>query len=510
MKRTSRLVAVITMMALALWPSGSTFAQEPTEIIDQQTVYGLLRSDGSVQKIIVVDWIHVKGQGPVTVRIPGPREKVTNLSGPELPRLQGNDILWTFEVNGAHDFFYSSETSKPLPVDISITYKLDGRPVEAQDLAGKDGRLQIEVHLTAREKKVQTVTYHDETGKLRSIDKELYVPFLAMVSANIPVDRFEDIDTHGATTVVTGKTMSATWMVVPNPEATVTLEMTGKAIELDPLTITLLPGLPPLPPVPLDPSLLEQVAEGIQSLSSALDQLDGGAAGLSTGLGKMELGLRQLHESLQKLQQAAGAQAMLLEQLRSSHEQLMALAKELQEAASENPQLQGRLQPLVEGLYKEQQILMLLTEGGTWQGQPFPSFKDLQGGLQAAGDGAGQMAGALHQSAAGASRLSGGLQELARGTSGMSTQLQSGLAQIRQGQAVMEATQRLAEGYDSFIGKPSGAKGDVRFILKTEEIRAPQPESPQGSPAATAPEASQKPTSLWEMIRSFFLRLFQR
>ncbi|MDI3269512.1 MAG: hypothetical protein QJR00_02280, partial [Bacillota bacterium] len=307
---------------------------------------------------------------------------------------------------------------------------------------------------------------------------------------------------------VTGKTLSATWMVVPNPEATVTLEMTGKAIELDPLTITLLPGLPPLPPTALDPSLLEEVATGIQSLSSALDQVKGGAAGLSTGLGEMELGLRQLQESLQKLQQAAGAQYMLLEQLRSSHEELMTLAMDLQAASAENPQLQGRLQALLEGLHKEQQILMLLTEGGTWADQPFPSLKVLQDGLQAAGDGAGQMAGALHQSAAGARQLSGGLQELAGGASQMSSELQSGVAQIREGQALMEAAQKLAEGYDTFIGKPAGAKGDVRFILKTEEIGAPQAQSPEESSSAAS--EGEKPTSLWQMVRSFFLRLFQR
>ncbi|CAM3363407.1 hypothetical protein AB1399_07010 [Hydrogenibacillus schlegelii] len=514
----TRGVSILLATSLGMLSGSGVFAEEQegqTTVTDHETVYALLDAAGSVQKTIVVDWLHVKGHGRISVRDAGPLENITNLSGREMPTVQGDAIVWTLDVDGEHDLFYSGETSKALPVEAAIAYTLNGQPVEAKELAGKDGRVKIEVHLQNKLKQARSNPSVDEKGGTRTAEKERYTPFLALVNVNIPVDRFRDVQTGEAMTVVTGKTMSATWMVVPDPEATVTVEMTGNHIELDPITITLIPGIPPMPTMPVDPAQMEKLAEGIEDLASALAELDRGSAQLPAGIRQMKSGLTELAEGLKQLESVSDAHAAVLDELLSSHEQLIALAQGLKAktASLQNPELQASLDALLQGLQKEKEALTLLKQGGTWQGRPFPSLKALQDGLRASREGATQLTGAADQAASGADRLAAAVRRLSGGTATMDRELRAGLGQWNEAQARMEALQSLAAAYDTFIGKPDGAKGDVRFILKSEAIQhpkekpAPDTQAPPATPAAQ-PQEKQRP--FLERIWAFFSRLFQR
>ena len=48
--------------------------------------------------------------------------------------------VWTAE---GKDVYYQGEIDKKLPVDISVSYTLDGKNVSAKELAGKSGRVTI-------------------------------------------------------------------------------------------------------------------------------------------------------------------------------------------------------------------------------------------------------------------------------------------------------------------------------------------------------------------------------
>jgi putative membrane protein len=48
--------------------------------------------------------------------------------------------------------------------------------------------------------------------------------------------------------------------------------------------------------------------------------------------------------------------------------------------------------------------------------------------------------------------------------------LGEGLEEMRKGEAIKDAMEKEAQNYDTFLGKPDGAKGRVRFILKTEGV----------------------------------------
>lgn len=52
----------------------------------------------------------------------------------------------------------------------------------------------------------------------------------------------------------------------------------------------------------------------------------------------------------------------------------------------------------------------------------------------------------------------------------MKNGLVTGLNKLYEGEAILNQSKKAAEQYDTFLGKPKGAKGEVRFIIKTDPI----------------------------------------
>jgi hypothetical protein len=115
---------------------------------------------------------------------------------------------------------------------------------------------------------------------------------------------------------------------------------------------------------------------------------------------------------------------------------------------------------------------VLLAEGGSVDGAELPGMGRAVEGLAAASSGVGAIRGGCAELASGARQLSGGLARMRKeGTSQMATELGNGLAEAEKGQAVLAAMADRLAGYDSFIGKPDGALGEVRFLLKIKAAK---------------------------------------
>lgn len=493
MNAVKATIPVLTAATLLLSSATGTYAAAPDQVVDRETVYTLLNSDGTVKKSIVVDWLYFKGNGNVTVTDYGQLQHIRNISGLEKPVVQNGQIIWDAEVKGERSIYYSGETSQPLPVDVSINYYLNGKKVDASSLAGKNGTVKIEITLKNQLKQKKNISYSGYKGVRHSEEKELYTPILSLVSLNIPTEHFTDMKLGDAMTVMSGKTMSATWMVVPNPEETITLEMKGTDIELEPITITLIPKLPPVSEVPVKEQL-EKLTDGIQQISSALDQIGDGANQLASGNRQVKNGLNQLSEGLGQLNQVNQAHEELVKQSVETNRQLLTLAQNL---AAEKPQ-DANLQALVQGLKGQQQMLKMLAEGGNLQGKPFPGLDKMEEGLKGSKAGADKLAAAAGQLEKGSLQLKTGIEKLSGGTAEIKNGLITGLNKLYEGEAILHQSKTAAEQYDTFLGKPKGAKGEVRFILKTDPIE----------PVKAKDSAEQKPdTGSEEESISFFAKV---
>ncbi|MGL5174360.1 MAG: hypothetical protein ACRC75_10935, partial [Olsenella sp.] len=111
-----------------------------------EIVYAKADATGSDTGLYVVNYFNTSSAEDVTD--PGSYVKLTNLSSTQtLTESDGSVNLTTL---AGEPFYYQGDlsTSTTLPWDVEITYTLDGKEVSPDDLAGKDGDLDIELKIT--------------------------------------------------------------------------------------------------------------------------------------------------------------------------------------------------------------------------------------------------------------------------------------------------------------------------------------------------------------------------
>ena len=126
----------------------------------EETVYVLANADGSVQKIIVSDWLK-NPAGANSINDISELDGIENVKGDEAYTMNPNNMrVWDAKGN---DIYYQGTTQKALPVDVSISYQLDGKPISAEDLAGKSGRVTIRFSYQNNQKETIEIDGKKET-----------------------------------------------------------------------------------------------------------------------------------------------------------------------------------------------------------------------------------------------------------------------------------------------------------------------------------------------------------
>lgn len=150
-----------------------------------ETVYIICNTDGSTKKIIVSD--HLENSGSSMINDISTLDGIKNVKGDESFTQNGDKYVW--QANGS-DIYYQGISSSALPVDMRITYLLDGKEISPGEISGKSGRVTIRFDYTNNEKRTVTVD-----GK----ETELFVPFLMVTGTVLDNSRFTNI------TVTNGK-----------------------------------------------------------------------------------------------------------------------------------------------------------------------------------------------------------------------------------------------------------------------------------------------------------------
>ena len=90
-------------------------------------------------------------------------------------------LVWE---NHGEDIYYEGNTTAELPVELKISYELDGRAVRPKELAGKSGELRMRFDYV--NKTAETVTVGDK-------EVEVCVPFTVISMAVLPEDVFSNV-----------------------------------------------------------------------------------------------------------------------------------------------------------------------------------------------------------------------------------------------------------------------------------------------------------------------------
>lgn len=193
-KRVIALVIIGSVM-------GTTAAQA-AEIKKDESVYVTLDSEGKLEKATVSDWIH-SDEGGVTVFDKSNLKDIKNVKSDIEPQKSGENLIW--DMDGSN-LYYQGTTNKSMPLDISIKYYYEDEEINPEDLAGKSGKVKIEIDVKNKEYKEVNIN-----GKMRKI----YTPFIVAGELTLPNDKFSDITTDGATTVSEGNNVLVAFAKMP-------------------------------------------------------------------------------------------------------------------------------------------------------------------------------------------------------------------------------------------------------------------------------------------------------
>ena len=190
------------VLSLGMVVCNSSFV-EAKKIKKQESVYVNAAADGSVSKITVSDWLKGANETTGTINDISDLKNISNVKGDETFKQNGKDVDWS---GAGKDIYYQGESDEKLPVDMKITYKLDGKEIAAKDMLGKSGK--VEIH----------VAYTNKSSRKKKIDgKEttIYTPFVMVTAMVLSSDHFENVEVDNARVVNDGDNQMIIGMGVP-------------------------------------------------------------------------------------------------------------------------------------------------------------------------------------------------------------------------------------------------------------------------------------------------------
>lgn len=155
-----------------------------------ESVYVIAGADGKVERIIVSDWIK-NPEHAETITDFSVLGDIQNVKGYETYTLNA-DNMCVWQAAGK-DLYLRGDGKEPLPVDLSLSYTLDGAPIAPDELVGKSGDITIRFDY-------KNNAYEDV--EIDGVKTRIYVPFMMLSGLLLDTDVFSDV------TVTNGKVIS--------------------------------------------------------------------------------------------------------------------------------------------------------------------------------------------------------------------------------------------------------------------------------------------------------------
>ncbi len=167
-----------------------------------ETVYVNLDPTGKPRQQIVTDWLHTDTpQGAIQDRTT--LTDIENVKGTEQPQRQGGALTWPMQGS---DLYYRGETDGQLPVEISVTYRLDGKELPPEKLAGRSGQLEMTVSVRNTQKHTVSVNGKPTT---------MYTPVTAAFALALPEEHFQNVSVSSGTVKSDGGSSAVAFVSMP-------------------------------------------------------------------------------------------------------------------------------------------------------------------------------------------------------------------------------------------------------------------------------------------------------
>lgn len=298
-----------------------------------EVVYANLTASGKPEAVHVVNRFDVTGAGSIADY--GDYTAVQNLTNQTDLKRQGNATV--FEA-GEGAFFYQGDAERTaLPWLVSLEYKLDGKTVPADQLAGASGALSIRV----------------STARNDAVPPTFYDSFMMQITFTLPGAVASDVTAEGATVASAGQDTTAAFTVLPGHDGDFELKAQVKDFRMAGAQIAALPYS----------SVIEMpdtsgMADGMTSLSDAVSQLAAGASSLASGASALSSGVQGLSsgatsfgQGLAQLDSSSGALVEASSQIKTAFDAMSAALSKIDPAQLEQlKQLPDAIDQIADGL----------------------------------------------------------------------------------------------------------------------------------------------------------------
>lgn len=263
----------------------------------EETVYVIADANGKANKVIVSEWLKNQ-KGSDTLKDQSNLKDVKNVKGDQdFTKGSGDELTWNAKGS---DIYYQGTSDKQLPVDVTVTYKLNGKAVSAKELDGASGKLTMEF------------TYKNNTGKTKKVNGKnvtIYQPFLMVSGLLVDNDKMSNVEVTNGKVINSGDKTVVVGMALPGLEESLGLadltDSDGKKIDIDvPQKVTIKADVSDfslLTTVTMaSNSALEELnlddVDSVDDLKDSLKKLGDSSKELVDGTKKLEDGVGELND----------------------------------------------------------------------------------------------------------------------------------------------------------------------------------------------------------------------
>lgn len=308
-RRTSIVAAVgaVSLASAGVLAPGALAANTvdgDVKVSNTETVQVLMNASGDIDAQRVYEQLVLTGEGKVDIANPISTDKLRNLDGFGGFDVRDGKARVKTDVDGTKKFRSVSNFTKKLPLDIKITYTLDGKKIDPSDVVGKSGELEVRYVVTNNTGKSEPVTYKNGEGKEVSSTEDVVIPMVGTLTTVLP-SNFTKVETDGANGAGDGRggtQLSYTMTLIP-PIGSATAEFGYKAKVKD-ATIPKA-DVSALPVNPLENASFKGGAASYQGGAEKGQDLTAGATEIDSNLLKIRDGASDLVAGILKLQAGA-------------------------------------------------------------------------------------------------------------------------------------------------------------------------------------------------------------
>lgn len=289
-------------------------ASAEAETSKDETVYVLAGADGTVQKIIVSDWIK-NAMAADSLEDKTELSDIENIKGDESFTLGGdNSCVWDAQGN---DIYYQGNIEKELPVQMSVCYTLDGQAIAPEALAGQSGHVTIRFDY-------QNMQY--EEVLLDGKTEKIYVPFTMLTGMLLDTEVFRNVTISNGKLINDGDRIAVVGIAFPGLQEDLAIskekldipdyvEISADVENFEMGMTMTLATTELFGAIDSDKLDLHDLSDAMAELTDAMDQLMDGSSQLYDGLctlleksGDLVSGINKLAEGAAQLK--AGAESL--------------------------------------------------------------------------------------------------------------------------------------------------------------------------------------------------------